>query len=289
MQIVYHLGAHCTDEERLLRCLLRNRSVLAGQGIEVPGPARYRNLLLETARKLRGQPATADTQSMVLDQILDGDEPGRVVLAWENFIGYSQGALGEQLYPGAARRMAAYRAILPDLPHEFHLALRNPATFVPAILERIAPRGKAPPDLPNPRQLRWSDLVASLRATVPDAGITVWCDEDTPLLWPAVLQAVSGHGADTVLQDTDDLLERLMGAAGVQRMNAYLASHPPADAAHRARIVSAFLDRFATPDEVEAEFEVPGWTGELVAELTEGYDRDVARLMRMDGVRVLVP
>ena len=28
MEIVYHLGAHCTDEERLLRCLLKNR----GQG-----------------------------------------------------------------------------------------------------------------------------------------------------------------------------------------------------------------------------------------------------------------
>ena len=33
MRIVYHLGAHCTDEERLVRCLLKNRGLLAGQGI----------------------------------------------------------------------------------------------------------------------------------------------------------------------------------------------------------------------------------------------------------------
>ena len=45
MEIVYHLGAHCTDEERLLRCLLKNRGALSAQGIVVPGPARYRNLL----------------------------------------------------------------------------------------------------------------------------------------------------------------------------------------------------------------------------------------------------
>jgi hypothetical protein len=289
MQIVYHLGAHCTDEERLLRCLLRNRSTLAEQGIEIPGPTRYRNLLVDMARKLRGSPATRDTQAMVLDQIIETDEPTRIVLGWDSFMGFAQSALGEHLYPGGARRMAGFRSILPDLPHEFFLALRNPATFVPAIIEKIVPRGKPPPDVPDPMQLRWSELVLSLRAMVPDAAITVWCDEDTPLLWTTVLQAVSGHADETVLQDTDDLLERLMGPAGLQRMNAYLASHPPADAAHRSRVVSAFLDKFAAPEAVETEIEVAGWTEGLVAELTDAYDRDVARLMQMDGVRVLVP
>jgi hypothetical protein len=289
MQIVYHLGAHCTDEERLLRCLLRNRSTLAELGIEVPGPARYRNLLLDTARQLRGAPAARDTQSMLLDQILDGDEPDRVVFAWDSFMGYVQVALGERLYAGAARRLASFRGIFPDVPHEFSLALRNPATFVPAVLDKITPRGKTPPVLDDPRRLRWSDLILSLREAVPDAAITVWCDEDTPLLWPTVLQAVSGHAEGTRLEDSDELLERLMGPAGVQRMNAYLASHPPADAAHRARIVSAFLDKFAAREEVEAEFAVAGWTEALVGELTEGYDRDVARIRGMHGVRLLLP
>ena len=36
MRIVYHLGAHCTDEDRLVRCLLKNRAVLAEAGIAVP-------------------------------------------------------------------------------------------------------------------------------------------------------------------------------------------------------------------------------------------------------------
>ena len=35
---------------------------------------------------------------------------------------------------------------------------------------------------------------------------------------------MSGHDDGTQLQDTDDLLERLMGPAGLQRMNAYLSS-----------------------------------------------------------------
>ena len=57
MRIVYHLGAHCTDEERLVRCLLKNRATLADQGIVVPAPTRYRKLLRDTAVQLKGQPA----------------------------------------------------------------------------------------------------------------------------------------------------------------------------------------------------------------------------------------
>ncbi len=61
MRIVYHLGAHCTDDERLVRCLLKNRGTLAEQGIVVPGPTRYRNLLRDTAATLKG--ADRDTRT----------------------------------------------------------------------------------------------------------------------------------------------------------------------------------------------------------------------------------
>ena len=54
MRIVYHLGAHCTDDDRLVRCLLKNRALLADQGITVPSPTRYRKLLRDTVMQLRG-------------------------------------------------------------------------------------------------------------------------------------------------------------------------------------------------------------------------------------------
>ena len=38
MRIAYHLGVHCTDEDRLVRTLHRNADMLAEQGIEVPAP-----------------------------------------------------------------------------------------------------------------------------------------------------------------------------------------------------------------------------------------------------------
>ena len=51
MRIVFHLGAHCTDDERLIRCLLKNRGLLAAQGIIVPGPAHYRSLIRTLVRR----------------------------------------------------------------------------------------------------------------------------------------------------------------------------------------------------------------------------------------------
>ena len=53
MRIVYHLGAHFTDEERLLKCLLKNRGILSQNAVAVPGPKSYRVLLRDTIMSLK--------------------------------------------------------------------------------------------------------------------------------------------------------------------------------------------------------------------------------------------
>jgi hypothetical protein len=290
MRIVYHLGVHCTDEERLLRCLLRNRAALSAQGIVVPGPARYRTLLRDTAMQLRGQPASRDTQALLLDQIMDEDRADRLILSWDNFMGYAQSAVRDRFYPSAAERMFAFAQVFPEIDCEFHLAIRNPATFVPAIAQKQ--KGVTMEEFvasTDPLALRWSDLVATLRETCPEAPVTIWCDEDTPLLWPEVLAAVSGHAPGTVLDGTDDLLAAIMRPEGLTRMAEFVAAHPPADPMARRKVVSAFLDKFALPEAVEVEVEMPGWTESTIARLTEAYDADVVRLMQMPGVNVLTP
>lgn len=289
MRIVYHLGAHCTDDERLLRCFLKNRAVLAAEGIVVPGPARYRTLLRDTAAQLRGQPANRDTQTLLLDQILDTDHAERLIFSWDNFMGYAQGAIGATLYPAAAQRLAAFAQVFPDTPHEFHLALRNPATFLPAMHDKLSLRVPDAAATPDPRSLRWSDLLRAIRAAVPDVPITVWCDEDTPLLWPDVLRAVSGHAEATRLADTSDLLSAIMRPEGLARMTAYLAENPNLDTGQRRRVTSVFLDKFALPEVIEQDIDMPGWDDRLVAGLSANYDRDVTRIMQIPGVTVLTP
>ncbi len=290
MRIAYHLGAHCTDDERLLRCLLKNRTPLSSEGIVVPGPARYRTLLRDTAMHLRGQAASRETQAMLLDQIMDEDKADRLIFAWDSFLGYAQAAVGTSLYPLAGRRMAAFTRVFPDIETEFFLSIRNPATLLPTLRTRLAARGvEIALDGIDPFNLRWSDVAARLRQAVPDAHLTIWCDEDTPLIWPEVLRAVSGHSAAVTLADTDDLLAAIMRPEGFARMQAYVTSNPPADEKQRRRIASAFLARYARPEVIQQEIDMPGWDDATVARLTEGYDRDLARLMRMEGITLLTP
>lgn len=288
MRIVYHLGAHCTDEERLLRCLLKNRQVLGAQGIVVPGPARYRALLRDTAITLNGQAASRDTQALVLDQIMEEDRADRLILSWDSFLSLPQWALKDRLYPSAAERVRAFTQIFPDIEAEFHLAIRNPAGFLPGLF--ALQRDKSYEQFmsaADPLLLHWSDLIEDVIDRNPDVPFTIWCDEDAPLIWPEVLAAVSGHLPGTVLENADDLLASIMLREGFERMQAYLAEHAITSTAQRRRVVSAFLDKFAIRERVETEIDLPGWTTETVEALTAAYHTDVARIRAIPGVTFL--
>jgi hypothetical protein len=290
MRIVYHLGAHCTDEDRLVRCLLKNRVRLAEQGIVVPSPTRYRKLLRDTAGQLRGASASQDTEAMILDQIMDEASAERLILSWTSFLSFPAYAVGETLYANGGERLRGFTQIFPDIEAEFHLGLRNPATFLPDLRQRA--QGKGHEDILNgvdPMQLRWSDTIRQIKSANPGVPLTVWCDEDTPLIWPEVLQAVSGHDPAMVLEDDDELLALLMTEAGLSRFHAYCREHPPQSVSHRRRIVTAFLEKFGKPESLAAAANVPGWTEELVGDLTRAYLTDIERIARMPGVRLIEP
>ena len=295
MRIVYHLGAHCTDEERLLRCLLKNRGVLGQQGIVVPGPTRYRNLLRDTAIALKGQAATIETQALVLEQIMEEDRAERLILSWDNFLAFIPWAVDGMLYPSAGPRTRAFAQVFPQIECEFHMGIRNPASFLPQVFHRQKGIKGGKPTLEaftagmDIFDLRWSDVVERILEANPEASITLWCDEDTPLIWPEVIQAVSGHAPGTVLEDEGALLAEIMSQEGLSRMKAYVETHPVTSVAGRRRVVSAFLEKFAIPARVEQEIEMEGWTEGTVAALTEGYLEDVATLAEMPGVTLIRP
>lgn len=285
MRIVYHLGAHCTDEERLVRCLLKNRAVLADQGIVVPSPTRYRKLLRDTAVQLKGAAASIETQALVLEQIMDEDVANRLILSWDSFLSFPQWVIRGTMYAFAGERIRAFTQIFPEIEAEFHLAIRNPATFLPALFDKQ--KGKSHAEFleaTDPIHLRWSDVIRQIVAQNPGVPLVIWADEDTPLIWPEVLQAVSGHADGTALEDTDELLAGIMSPDGLVRMRNYISTHPPHSILQRRRIVSAFLDKFALPDRVEMEFEFPGWNAAMVDQMTAAYHDDIARIRAMPEV-----
>ncbi len=290
MQIVYHLGAHFTDEGRLLACLMANRQVLSAEGVLVPDPKAYRAALRDLAIKLKGKAASTDQQEEILALIMGDDHAERLVLSWDGFMALPPWVLKETIYPAAGDRVHAFSQIFPDSEVEFFLALRNPATFLPQLYQHNKPESyDAFLAGSDPYELRWSYVIARVLEKNPNVQLTVWCDEDTPMIWPEVLRAVAGLPADQPLLGETDLLAMLMSGEGLSRMQAYIETRPPATIEQRRKIVSAFLDKFALPERIDVTIEMPSWDAEMVEDLTAIYEEDVAKIIASGKVTFIQP
>lgn len=292
MQIVFHIGAHATDEGALLRSLLQNRDALAEAGVMIPGPSRYRKVLRDVMTTLRGQPASADARDIMLDTLVENDNAERIVLFNDSFICIPGRAIENgQLYARAAKA-AWLRNIFPQDEVEFCLAIRDPGTFVPAVYQIL---GDGRPDFADfldgtdPRQFRWSDYIIRLQAAVPGCPITVWCNEDTPLIWGEVMREVAGLTPDAQLDGELDLVMKLIHRQGRSRLRALLERRPPETEAGRRRAIAAYLEKYFVEDRVEEEIDIPGWSEALMDELSEAYDEDVLDIAHIPGVRLIQP
>ncbi|WP_137700018.1 hypothetical protein [Marimonas lutisalis] len=291
MQVMFHAGVHCTDDDRVLKCLLKNRGDFSDIGSLVPPPGRYRKLLHQTLVALSNAEPAPDARDILLDTILDGEQADRLLLSNENLFCIAKLAINNGVfYPNAAVRVGQLKSLFRGDQIELFLAIRNPATFLPALYEK-APvedfieltRGT------DPRQLRWSELVWRIRTDHPDVPLTIWCNEDSPLIWAQIIREMAGLNPGTKIKGGFDLLAEIMTRDGMKRFRDYLAKHPVMTEIQKRRVMVAFLDKFAREDMIEEELDLPGWTEELVDELTEAYDEDMFEISRIPGVTFIAP
>ncbi len=57
----------------------------------------------------------------------------------------------------------------------------------------------------------------------------------------------------------------------------------------RRRVIGAFLDKYAIEDEIVEELDLPGWSDELVEQMTEIYEADIDHIADIPGVRMILP
>jgi len=182
-------------------------------------------------------------------------------------------------YDQAESKIRGLLSLFPDDKISLALAMRDPATFVPAVFAKSkAATFKA-----------YMKGYHRIRNTAPQCELTVWCNEDTPLLWPRLIRTLAGVSDETTIDGGYDLLASIMSTEGMTRMLSYMRSHPPKSEGHKHKIIAAFLDKYAIEDEMEEVVDIPGMTQESVAELTALYDEDVARIGDMDDVNLLLP
>lgn len=289
MHVVYHLGAPCTDGDGLIKSLLKNRTRLARAGIVVPPPGLYRPMLRDAARALGGHAATAEQQDALLEA-LAGDGPvQRLVVSDPRLVCINRLVVqGAQIWPMIGRQTEQLRGLFPDDVAAFFIGMRDPATLIPALFRasRFTDFEEFTENM-QPHAVAWSEMLHRLRATHPGAPITVWCNEDTPLIWPAVLREVADVDPMVRLDGGYDVIESIMAPEGFRRMLTYLDTHPPQTEVQHRRVMAAFLDKFAIEERLDEEIDVPGWTEELMDDLSAGYEEDVHEISRMAGVTVI--
>lgn len=292
MQVVYHIGAHVTDEDRLLRCLLKNVDRLHRSGISVPGPSRYRKLISQTLSSLSLTGRGALSPAELLEEIVEEADVSRLILSFEGFsAGPKQVVRDGQLY-GRLERQAERLAMLFDGAEiEFHMAIRNPVTFLPALARR-----ENTPSLPeilsqvDPARVMWSDVVRQLKEAVPDARVVIWCNEDSPLIWGDILRSLTGLPPDAEdLIGSYDPLEPLLTKEGYAKFTTRLAARPFHTPETRHQLIEEHLDKYARPDQIDEEVDLPGWSQTDVQNATDTYYEDVDAIEKMDGVELIAP
>jgi hypothetical protein len=290
MQVVFHLGAPCTDDDLLLQTLIRNRDLLEAEGVAVPPPGRYRAIVRDTSRALKGRPASEEVQDALLDAILD-DSSGvdRLILSDPRFVCINRLVVqGPQIWPMIDRQTTQLRALFPRDAVEFFIGMRDPATHIPQLFRtsRFSDFAEFIENM-QPHAIAWSEMLQRLTRTHPDCPVTVWCNEDTPLIWGDVLHEIAAVDPEVELQGKDAIAEQIMEPAGFRRMQEYLRQKPPESEAYRRRIVSAFLGRYAMKEHLEEEVSLPGWTEAFMEELSQAYDEDMDVIAQMPGVTLI--
>lgn len=225
-----------------------------------------------------------------MDVILDEEHADRMILSNAYFLGSRRFAIQDgQFYPAAPERVIHLRKLFRGDRLSLFMGLRNPATFLPAVLG-------ATPDLladalggMEPQKLRWSECLRRIRAAAPDMAMTIWCNEDTPLLWAHIIRQMAGLLPEEKIVGGFDLLSDLITREGMQRFRAYLHKYPRLNEQQKRGVIAAFLENFAIPGQLEEELDLPGWTEDLVEELTVLYDEDLARIRQIPGVTLIDP
>ena len=293
MRIILHAGAHKTDDDRLLLSLRRNLNLHHQNKIALPLPKQYRRPLRQRMMQSNHTAPDADARDILLDLFLD-NEPEDCRTLYMGIPGFfgapKESVQNNSFYPHAISNLVRFIELFPDDQTHLFFALRNPATFIPALMaEAKTDNLNFIMNKSDPRALRWSDLLNSIRARFPALPMTIWCTEDTPFIWGQLMRLVGGFSPSTPMVGGYSLIESILTKEGFIRFRAHLEKHPEMNERQKRKVMVAFAERFGRPDVLEQDVDVPGWDAQFVNHLTTQYEEDLSKISAISGVRLVMP
>lgn len=288
MQIVYHVGAHGSDHERLVRTLLRNREALFDLGTEIPSPTRYRGVFGGAITSLNGGNAPTELQETLLDALIDNQASRRVILSQSMFLGMPQRALSpEGLYPRGPFRMNGLSNLFPDNVVEFFMSVVHPATQVAALVHLNQGDYNGIMNGIDPRRLRWAPTIRAIQAAIPDRDFVIWAQEDLPFTWPEILRRMAGVGPEVALKGDDAILAELLPPEAMAALQGRIDALPASDIRARRDLIETALAGGAAAAAVESDIALPGWSQELIDEMSRIYAADLAEIAAISGIEFI--
>ena len=178
MRIILQAGVQCTDNERLIKTLLRNKETFAKAGVAVLPFKLYRNLLLKTLIKGINNNVDIGAREHLLETILDGTsmQINTVNVSNPMFFEIPRELLRSgQLYPNAVKILEQFLLLFSQDDVELYFSTRNPTSFLPTLFETSElAEFSALVKASNPFEIQWSEPALRLHQAFPNLLIRMW-------------------------------------------------------------------------------------------------------------------
>lgn len=287
--IAIYIGSPFTNGEQIAWSLRKDAQQLDNQGLLIRRPGTYQKQVKAARNGLLKGEISEEQRNLMLHQVIGDHQASRIVLSDNSYIGEGAWILNQgRFFPNAARNTQALRSLFREYELELFLSIRNPATLIPAAFrsqkKRTSKEFLSGADLIS---LRWSTVIIDILDANPETPLTVWCDEETPVIWPDILRAVADLPKEFCFGGELDIIQDALEEAAMTRLQQYLDDRPWLNESQRRRIYRVFLNRFCSEDIVEKEIDILGWDPELVDEMTDIYMDDLKLINRIREVRFL--
>lgn len=109
------------------------------------------------------------------------------------------------------------------------------------------------------------------------------------MIWPELVRLAGDMPPEAPLAGALLYMQELLGDAGLARLRAELGGRDQLSIGQRRRIQSEMLAAHILPDALDEDITLPGWTQELVDEVTASYHADLSEIAVLPGVEFVLP
>ena len=291
MDIAFYIGASCTDDEMLFGILRRQAETLAEGGICVPDPSSYRKLIRDALVSVQRGAALPEAGEIILDAITHGDHPRRLVLGNPNFLAIPSRIFAEGAFYGqAALKIAALAKLFPDNQISLYMGIRSGVGHLNEAFRRSDTQSLSQfMNSVHPLDISWFDLVQRIRRAAPQMELTVWCNEDVPVISPHILMSLADEWQNTFFARSLIPLSDLLDTEGVAAAQAVLLEENSPSIAKDEQIRLAALETFGKYGALTDTITLPEVSPKIINEMQDIYEEDCAAIAALEDVTFLRP